>query len=758
MTAKKISDIFEAYPKSTADLMRERGQGFYIPAYQRRFSWGRANIERLFDDAVHGIDQLLDQNDATTFIGTLITIHDTSYVTVDPIVRGQVPSKVMTVIDGQQRLTTLLLTNMALHHEIRRRYTKFSDESDSAALWIHRQSLQTQSELLDTLEEDMSHGDGHFQWYPRMTRAYDDRWSRYAAEAMYQSEIAKLLHQYGIHHRDNGSNAFQPDPENPIGDSYSLIRRTLRSAIARARHDEIEFPEITRFGQNSYLALALFNDSLPPEVVNRLHAQAGAQSDFVELFRLLVFARFVLHRVAVTVVTARSEDHAFDMFESLNTTGEPLTAFETFRPRVIREEGQSQYQASEARKFVGDVEHYLDTFRTAQNRLVATSNLLIPFALAESGVRLSKRLSDQRRYLRKTYDELDSGGRDSFLCAMADTARLLETAWDSDTWAASGPALAGLDPLDAEEKLCFDVLRATNHRIAIGILSRFYSSQLKGTDADIGAVVRAVTAFQALWRGAKGGTAGIEAVHRTLLLRGNPEWDIPPLARLKEGSLSDMTEAATCVQTYLRLCLAEEGLGTREQWSESASMVPMYDHNREITRFLLLAATHDTMRDENEPGLLRQARAGVLPFLNYERWSDDASASVEHIAPQNPGEDDSWGTLHSPRSELIDCLGNLVLLPQNANSLISNRPWPQKRAMYQMLAARSREEIDGAKSRMEEVGLDIATDVLENSEYLPIVASVAEYSDSWNENIVTKRSQVLCELAWDRLRPWLGDE
>lgn len=758
MTAKKIPDIFEASPKSTADLMRERGQGFYIPAYQRRFSWGKSNIERLFDDIVHGIDQLLQQNDATTFIGTLITIHDTSYVTVDPIVRSQVPGKVMTVIDGQQRLTTLLLTNMSLHHELLRRSHTLRNSQDDADKWVHRQCLQTQAELLDTLEEDMSHGDGNFQWYPRMTRAYEDRWSRWNQEALYESEIASLLHQYGVHQRENGTATFKPDENNPIGTSYSLVMRTLRKAIARGEHDEIEFPEISKFRENSFLSLALFNDELPQPVVERLGVEIQQESTYIQLFRLLVFARFVLHRVAVTVVTARSEDHAFDMFESLNTTGEPLTAFETFRPRVIREEGQSQYQASDARKFIGDVEHYLDTFRTAQNRLVATSNLLIPFALAESGVRLSKRLSDQRRYLRKTYDELDSGGRNEFLCAMADTARLLETAWDSDTWAASGPALAGLDPLDTEEKLCFDVLRATNHRIAIGILSRFYSAQLRGTDAGIGLVVRAVTAFQALWRGAKGGTAGIEGVHRTLLLHGNAEWDIPPLARLKEGSLSDMAEAATYVQTYLRLCLAAEGLGTREQWSESACTVPMYDHNREITRFLLLAATHDTMCDANRPGLLRKARTGVLPFLNYERWSDDTSASVEHIAPQSLGENESWGSLHSPRSELLDCLGNLVLFPQSANSLISNRPWPQKRAMYRMLAARSREEIDIAKSSMQEACPDIATDVLENSEYLPIVASVAEYPDSWNEDIVTKRSRVLCDLAWDRLHAWLGDE
>ena len=46
-----------------------------------------------------------------------------------------------------------------------------------------------------------------------------------------------------------------------------------------------------------------------------------------------------MNRVQVVVVSASKEEYAFDMFESLNTTGEPLTAFETFRPRVIEIEG-----------------------------------------------------------------------------------------------------------------------------------------------------------------------------------------------------------------------------------------------------------------------------------------------------------------------------------------------------------------------------------------------------------------------------------
>ena len=110
-------------------------------------------------------------------------------------------------------------------------------------------------------------------------------------------------------------------------------------------------------------------------------------------------------------MSAYNEDYAFDMFESLNTTGEPLTAFETFKPKVIERIGLSQYEKSTSREFMKPVENYLEKFRKAQERQNGTSQLLLPFALAETGEKLSKRHSDQRRYLRDQYDKLQSLGR-----------------------------------------------------------------------------------------------------------------------------------------------------------------------------------------------------------------------------------------------------------------------------------------------------------------------------------------------------------
>jgi hypothetical protein len=46
---------FTAAPSTLRELILQPGQGFYVPAYQRDFTWGKDEISRLFEDFDHGI-------------------------------------------------------------------------------------------------------------------------------------------------------------------------------------------------------------------------------------------------------------------------------------------------------------------------------------------------------------------------------------------------------------------------------------------------------------------------------------------------------------------------------------------------------------------------------------------------------------------------------------------------------------------------------------------------------------------------------
>jgi hypothetical protein len=107
-----IDQIFSAGALSTWFFLIENGQGCYIPAYQRQYSWDRENVSRLFEDAANGIEQLLVRPSTIGFLGIIIAIHDTKHATVKPLLKAEMPQKVMTIIDGQQRICTMMMIKL----------------------------------------------------------------------------------------------------------------------------------------------------------------------------------------------------------------------------------------------------------------------------------------------------------------------------------------------------------------------------------------------------------------------------------------------------------------------------------------------------------------------------------------------------------------------------------------------------------------------------------------------------------------------
>ena len=116
-----IDRIFSAKATSIWEFLVASGQGCYIPPHQRQYAWARQDITRLFEDVLRGIQQIAHRSDTMNFVGTIIAIHDTNVGSGHPSPPGVPPSKVMTIIDGQQRLCTVLMFNIALHDLIRRK-------------------------------------------------------------------------------------------------------------------------------------------------------------------------------------------------------------------------------------------------------------------------------------------------------------------------------------------------------------------------------------------------------------------------------------------------------------------------------------------------------------------------------------------------------------------------------------------------------------------------------------------------------------
>ena len=324
----------------------------------------------------------------------------------------------------------------------------------------------------------MNWGEKEYRLYPRIIRAYNDSWSRLKDDAKYKSPIAEFVHGYSNHIRGaNRAKRYtgkigQSNESNHVLTNYDVIRRKLR-IVSTGGDQDLELPLLNIVVGDEVFQEAILQAAFPEYVCSVLSSKGG--EDFKQLIRLVLLANFLMNRVTVTVVSTYNEDYAFDMFESLNTTGEPLTAFETFKPKVIEAEGLSEYKDSTSRGYIKPIEEHLEKFNRAQDRHRETSRLLIPFALAETGEKLSRRHSDQRRYLRKQYDELSTKDeKREFVQHLSHTAIFFEKVWQKEGNAFESIAFPNKDL----GLMCMDVLGKADHHITIGPLARFYSQIL----------------------------------------------------------------------------------------------------------------------------------------------------------------------------------------------------------------------------------------------------------------------------------------
>ena len=91
---------------------------YHVPKYQREYSWGKRDWERLLND--------IDENDNGYFMGSVICVREDH----DPHSPGD--EIIYEVVDGQQRLTTLSLLMMVIYQRLvqQREGMQFSDEDD----------------------------------------------------------------------------------------------------------------------------------------------------------------------------------------------------------------------------------------------------------------------------------------------------------------------------------------------------------------------------------------------------------------------------------------------------------------------------------------------------------------------------------------------------------------------------------------------------------------------------------------------------
>ena len=703
---------FDAEGVSIGDFLAKTGTGIYIPLYQRPYRWTKANAERLVTTISDGISRWHPNGYSSTFLGTVITVTDPN---IFPPAKDR-PSQVLQVIDGQQRIATLLCMFGELGHAARKAIAQLP-QSAKADL-----PITSVNPILESLRHTLSFAilSTDTTELPRMIRGGIDQWAK--MNGKYESEIGRYLAMVlaGRDCQSTGSALFD-EARSAIRKAFDKpLPRDLESHVPRWR--------------------ALVDSVSPTDEGIVWPVDIDTRTEYASVLRLLAYAAYATKCVHVIHVQSSTEESASSIFESLNTTGELLTAFETFVPLVVAlTGGQAEYSRSEEQNEIQRFQRFVANV-PSRSKGIRSRKAIVAFALSDSGQKVGEQLHEQRVYLRN-YQRLCAEERQTFIRGLTRTAEFLDDVWYREE---------ALAPSGDEAQVALSMLIGSGHSICQGLLIRGYEEFRNGFGARFARLVNVIAGFWVLWRLSHSNTANVDNYHRGLM-RGTLDGLGLYSRRPPNGGDSTAPDPER-VAADLRWVLENKGrVCDRDEWiAKVCGLAHGASSNKTVLRYGLLGAYHDAMPDENEY-LVHGADRSVTT-LSRDWWKEELT--VEHIAPQTRDSNDASYSDGIYMERKRHRLGNLTLLPQRENVILGRKPWKEKREYFKLYCERRNDE---RLRKLEAFSLRPQTRKLLSTRFVPFCADLALVKDDcWTEDHVADRGAAVAGLMWDRFAPYLG--
>jgi hypothetical protein len=675
-----------------------------------------------------------------------------------------------------------------LHNRLRVVYQesieKIEAESQEISDWIKHKVNDLLLDASSTLIAEVKNFNEASAWYPKIIRAYLDSWVRKPTDENYNSPIARAISDYqkaGGFDYSKSQKLYSPkicpsDESNFFRKGFASITVMVNNLLTIGLGpDSIEIPS---YGE--ILEAEAYQDFFKTNQleIERLFPNRDDKTEAAEVIRLSGLIAYFLSRVAITSVNVSRDEYAFAVFDSLNTTGVPLTPYETLRPIVMKAVGLSQYETSGEKKILDEIDQIIGDI--SQEKNIKNSEVVaIDFALAELGDKISKRSDEQRSMYKLSFHHVedDSNGRQNYLFQLRDIAELRRRVFED--WKRPLISNGIVTELSDEAVLALSFLAKFGHTIVIPLLSRFVTpvkqsklntDERKNAVAELDSAIKAICAFSCLYRSTRRDTDGIDEIYRQIM-RGNElmrddNFSSPISLGAFQRSEFNLLGQKRDLEQPTALRLREElwsrlsyskpykGIANKDQYVKLARDLDMYEINKDLTRFLLLIAQHNSVESADDEGLLTTATPGKNECLNLVAWVADETNSIEHIAPQNPSPG-GWSLDIYFKDAALHSLGNLTLCPSGANSALSNRPWSEKVRMFQALSSSTTNEAEAAI-----VGIYIEANArkkfVDSIRYVPYLKAIGMKSSDWDLAFIEKRSECLYGRVWDVLKPWLN--
>ena len=766
MSKLDLHNDYNPIGESVHDLFDRTEEGFFVPLYQREYTWEEDNIDQLFEDLVLGIRELSDEegDDVTTFLGTVILtdLVDKKETVQKGDARAQ-PTAVKLVIDGQQRIATISLLSIQLVERLKLLKDCLSNETPYKVLQNHCDDL---IEILPNLYS-MRLGRGSAPSNkPKIIRAKEgDRWTFAGDDDAYRSPVAHYIAKY-----IRMSDSEKALKAVPVGRG-ARVHRNVRSinewldAVCDAHipntqlYDQFPVGEKIIKGKLQECILG-FEDCNLVTVIANPETNKNEKDYFASaIYHVFLLIYYLLRRCGVNRLQPTHEEWGFDMFQALNTTGTPLTAMETFLPQVIQAEQKDGNDWTETPSYehIDSIDKLFEETKSNEQKTRRTNELLSAFALCYDAEKLGNKFSAQRRWMTNIYEKrlpTIEEKRES-LGYLAQVANFFYSAWymeDVDR------QIEGIED-SAEGKLASFLVRYlkdARSKLSAPILARFYSQAVENEDqlCEYVAAAKACAAFFTLWRSARS-TSGLDDIYRTFFKGSNG------LVKVDKHSWNVHPEpfSSNNLKQYFLEVLKHEKIAEKEKWIAASENRLLFTEVKTICRFVLLLAGHDRVADDDHPGLTVPGSKGVCPLLTLDCWIAEDYKSLEHVAPQNPPDTHDWDTNIYSKHEVHD-VGNLLLLPIDINKFVDNKNWMVKFLHYSHVGVRKEETKAKLSEEAKEKGVVLmkkATNTLSNTQYSCAVEPILKLGlgGMWDAEMIEKRTRQIKEITWANLMCWL---
>ena len=766
-----MSDIdlhssYNSSGQSIHDLFGRQEEGFFVPIYQREYTWEEDNINRLFDDLILGVKELSDEagDHSTTFLGTtILTDLDDKKEAVKPGDERAEPTAVKQVVDGQQRIATIALLSIRLIELLKSFEGKLPSGSPYEILTNRSKILRTTLKRLYSLRLGLGQNPVD---QPKIIRALEDQWEFAGDYATYKSPVARYIGTYiKTGDADTARSAVDPVKGARIVGNVDLMQRELvKICDAHIPNTELygTFPTglaIATVRMQEYVLE--YYDHAIEEVVKKCEIDKQSNDYFsVAIYQLFLFSYYLLRRCGVNRLQPTHQDWGFDMFQALNSTGTPLTALETFLPQVISAQPEDvEWDKSDAKSHLDEIEQLFEQTGNNEQKNRRTNYLFTAARLCFDGTKLGNKFSAQHGWIRDHYGTklTTNDQRNEFLDNLARLSNFFYTAWYME----DENKLHYIRAIEEHQEaalasMLVQYLKDAGSDMSAPVLARFFGLIQSGEHQvdEFVEATKACAAFFTLWRSARS-TSGLDDIYRKFF-RGS---DNPVKVNKHSWGVDSGQITSSNLKSYFSEVLSHYGIYEKPSWLTASQRFLMYSEVQKVCRFVLFLAGHDRVSDDDRPGLTATGNVNVCNLLSLERWRSTDHKSLEHVAPQAPPKGHLWDP-NIYAENRVHHIGNLLLLPADINNLVDGKDWPVKYLHYSHVGERSKEKIDELVQQATKKGIVLskkATNKLPTASYSGVVEPILNFGidGQWDAKFIDQRTQQIKEVAWGKLNSWL---